>query len=262
MSPLIGWHRRSDSGAGQGMMKQLFAFDDPGLNASLATILGLEQDTLSAEPEHRSHGWSLIPPGLRSSRAASTAVAASLAAMACGFLTICLSGGYVDRIEHRGEAITASHLDTLALPVTRIDLRPVPSSSARVSGPSSLKALSAASSSLPRARKLRRLPAEGADSAGTSSTPDASRQSRATVPARLHPDVVASPNKPVPASLNLARLTAATPAPSGMLEAKTVSVKAVEKLLVGSDVAAKSPAVRVEARRESVSAIRSLRRQW
>lgn len=174
------------------MMNQLVAFDDPGLNASLATILGLEQDTPSAEPQHGSHGWFLISSGLRSSRAASTAVAASLAAMACGFLAICLSGGFVDRIGHRGKAIAASHHDTAALPVSRVDLRPVPSDPALVSGPSSRKTPSVASSSLPRARKSRRLLSKAVDLAGAPSTRDASRQSRATVPARLHSDVVTS----------------------------------------------------------------------
>ena len=62
--------------------------------------------------------------------------------------------------------------------------------------------------------------------------------------------------------MSTAKLTTAIPAPSDMPEAKTVDVKAVERSLAGSGVAAKSPTVRAEARRESVNAIRYLRRQW
>ena len=57
------------------MMDQLAAFEDARLNASLVTILGLEQETLSAKPAEDLRGWSPIPAGLRSSRKASAAVA-------------------------------------------------------------------------------------------------------------------------------------------------------------------------------------------
>jgi len=39
------------------MMDQLAAFEDARLNASLVTILGLEQETLSARPAEKLRGW-------------------------------------------------------------------------------------------------------------------------------------------------------------------------------------------------------------
>lgn len=244
------------------MKNQLVAFDDARLNASLFTILGLEQELLSGGLEHPSRGWSLIPAGVTSSRKASAAAAASLAAMACGALAIYLTGGVVDRIDRRGETIIASRQAPPVLASSRHDLPPVTSQPSVVPGPSSVQPRGAVSSSPPISGRSRRMIADGAKIAATPSRTDAVRQGVAGRLARLHSGSVSPSIKPIPASQDMPKLAVATPSPPNALDVEKALVSIAERPVGAVTVAAEAPFVRAAARREGVGAIRSFRRQW
>ncbi len=153
-----------------------------GLNASLVTILGLEQETLSARPAEKLRGWSPIPAGLRSSRKASAAVAASLAAMTCGFVALYLNGISIDRLGHRDGATTVLRDETPALASPRDGRSPAPSQPSVLSGSVSAPLPDVLASSMPVPPRSPRISAEGAKPAGTSSRPEACDRSKRYVP--------------------------------------------------------------------------------
>ena len=243
------------------MMNQLVAFEDARLNASLVTILGLEQETLPARPAEGLRGWSPIPVGLRSSRKASAAVAASLAAMTCGFVALYLHGSSVDRLGHRDGATTVLRDETPALASPRDGQSPVPSQPTVLSGSASAPSLNILASSMPVPPTSPRISAEGAKPAGTSSRPEALRQVKTIRPARLHPEAIAPSIEPIPASIDAPRFMAAAQPPADMSDTDMAVAKPARRSMDAVAVAEDTPG-RAEARRTSVSAIRALRRQW
>ena len=243
------------------MMNQLVAFEDARLNASLVTILGLEQETLSAEPAKDFRGWSPIPAGLRSSRKASAAVAASLAAMTCGFAVLYLNASSVDRFDHRNGATTVSRDETPALASLRDGRSSVPSQPPVLSGSASAPSPDVLASSMPVPPKSPRISAEEAKPAGTSPRPEALRQVKTIRPARLHPEAIAPSIEPIPASIDAPRFMAAAQPPADLTDTDMAVAKPARRSMDAVAVAGDSPG-RAEARRTSVSAIRALRRQW
>jgi len=243
------------------MMNQLAAFEDARLNASLVTILGLEQETLSARPAEKLRGWSPIPVGLRSSRKASAAVAASLAAMTCGFVALYLHGSSVDRLGHRDGATTVLRDETPALASPRDGRSSVPSQPPVLSGAASAPSPDVLASSMPVPPTSPRISAEGAKPAGTSSRPEALRQVKTIRPARLHPEAIAPSIEPIPASIDAPRFMAAAQPPADMSDTDMAVAKPARRSMDAVAVGEDSPG-RAEARRTSVSAIRALRRQW
>ena len=243
------------------MMNQLVAFEDARLNASLVTILGLEQETLPARPAEGLRGWSPIPVGLRSSRKASAAVAASLAAMTCGFVALYLHGSSVDRLGHRDGATTVLRDETPALASPRDGRSSVPSQPPVLSGAASAPSPDVLASSMPVPPTSPRISAEGAKPAGTSSRPEALRQVKTIRPARLHPEAIAPSIEPIPASIDAPRFMAAAQPPADMSDTDMAVAKPARRSMDAVAVGEDSPG-RAEARRTSVSAIRALRRQW
>jgi hypothetical protein len=243
------------------MMNQLAAFEDARLNASLVTILGLEQETLSARPAEKLRGWSPIPVGLRSSRKASAAVAASLAAMTCGFVALYLHGNSIDRLGHRDGATTVLRDETPALASPRDGRSPVPSQPPVLSGSASAPSPDGLASSMPVPPKAPRISAEGARLADTPSRPETLRQVKTIRPARLHPEAIAPSIEPIPASIDAPRFMAAAQPPADMSDTDMAVAKPARRSMDAVAVGEDSPS-RAEARRTSVSAIRALRRQW
>lgn len=243
------------------MMNQLVAFEDARLNASLVTILGLEQETLSARPAEKLRGWSPIPAGLRSSRKASAAVTASLAAMTCGFVALYLHGSSVDRLGHRDGATTVLRDETPALASPRDGQSPVPSQPPVLSGSVSAPLPDVLASSMPVPPRSPRISAEGAKPAGTSSRPEALRQVKTIRPTRLHPEAIAPSIEPIPPSIDTPRLMAAAQPPADMSDTDMAVAKPARRSMDAVAVEEDTPG-RAEARRTSVSAIRALRRQW
>lgn len=243
------------------MMNQLVAFEDARLNASLVTILGLEQETLSARPAEKLRGWSPIPAGLRSSRKASAAVAASLAAMTCGFVVLFLNGSSVDRLGHRDGATTVLRDETPALASPRDGRSSVPSQPPVLSGSVSAPLPDVLASSMPVPPSPRRISAEGAKPAGTSPRPEALRQVKTIRPARLHPEAIAPSIEPIPASIDAPRLMVAAQSPADLPDTDMAVTRPTRRSMDAVAVAEDTPG-RAEARRTSVSAIRALRRQW
>lgn len=243
------------------MMNQLAAFEDARLNASLATILGLEQETLSAKPAKDFRGWSPIPVGLRSSRKASAAVAASLVAMTCGFVALYLNGSTVDRFDHRDGGTTVLRDETPALASPRDGQSSVPLQTLVLSGSVSAPSPDALASSMPVPPKSPRISAEGAKPAGTSSRPEALRQVKTIRPAQLHPEAIAPSIEPIPASIDAPRLMVAAQSPADLPDTDMAVTRPTRRSMDAVAVAEDTPG-RAEARRTSVSAIRALRRQW
>lgn len=243
------------------MMNQLVAFEDARLNASLVTILGLEQETLSARPAEKLRGWSPIPTGLRSSRKASAAVAASLVAMTCGFVVLFLNGSTVDRFDHRDGATTVLRDETPALASPRDGRSPAPSQPSVLSGSASAPLPDGLASSMPVPPKAPRISAEGARLADTPSRPETLRQVKTIRPARLHPEAIAPSIEPIPPSIDAPRLMAAAQPPADLSDTDMAVAKPARRSMDAAAVAEDSPS-RAEARRTSVSAIRALRRQW
>jgi len=243
------------------MMNQLVAFEDARLNASLVTILGLEQETLSARPAEKLRGWSPVPAGLRSSRKASAAVAASLAAMTCGFVALYLHGNSIDRLGHRDGATTVLRDETPALASPRDGRSPVPSQPPVLSGSASAPLPDVLASSMPVPPKSPRISAEGARLADTSSRPEALRQVKTIRPARLHPEAIAPSIEPIPASIDAPRLMAAAQPPAELPDTDMAVARPARRSMNAVAVEEDTPG-RAEARRTSVSAIRALRRQW
>ena len=242
-------------------MNQLVAFEDARLNASLVTILGLEQETLPARPAEGLRGWSPIPVGLRSSRKASAAVAASLAAMTCGFVALYLHGSSVDRLGHRDGATTVLRDETPALASPRDGRSSVPSQPPVLSGAASAPSPDVLASSMPVPPTSPRISAEGAKPAGTSSRPEALRQVKTIRPARLHPEAIAPSIEPIPASIDAPRLMAAAQPPAELPDTDMAVARPARRSMNAVAVEEDTPG-RAEARRTSVSAIRALRRQW
>lgn len=242
-------------------MNQLVAFEDARLNASLVTILGLEQETLPARPAEGLRGWSPIPVGLRSSRKASAAVAASLAAMTCGFVALYLHGSSVDRLGHRDGATTVLRDETPALASPRDGQGPVPSQLPVLSDSASAPLPDVLVSSTPVSPKSPRISAEGAKLTDASSTLKAVRQIQAIRPARLHPEAIAPSIEPIPASIDAPRLMVAAQSPADLPDTDMAVTRPTRRSMDAVAVAEDTPG-RAEARRTSVSAIRALRRQW
>lgn len=243
------------------MMNQLAAFEDARLNASLVTILGLEQETLSARPAKDLGRWSPIPAGLRSSLKASAAVTASLAAMTCGFVVLFLNGSTVDRFDHRDGATTVLRDETPALASPRDGRSPAPSQPSVLSGPASAPLPDVLASSMPVPPKSPRISAERAKPAGTSSRPETLRQIKTIRPARLDPNTVAPSIEPIPTSIDAPRFMAAAQPPADLSDTDMAVTRPARRSMDAVAVEEDSPS-RAEARRTSVSAIRALRRQW
>lgn len=242
------------------MMKPLVAFEDARLNASLVTILGLEEETPSAKPD-RSRGWPLIPAGLRSSRKASAAVAASLAAMTCGVMVLYLNGGPVGRLDHRDGVIGVSRADAPFSTLPRDGHRPVATQPSIISGPSEAPSPGALTSSMPMSHRSIREPAEGKRAIDTPSGRKAVGQIEAIRPARLHPDAIAPSTEPTPPSIDAPRLMVAAQ-PSAEMRDADIAVALPAERDTDAVAVVKNPVNRAEARRTSVGAIRALRRQW
>lgn len=243
------------------MMNQLVAFEDARLNASLVTILGLEQETLSARPAEKLRGWSPIPTGLRSSRKASAAVTASLAAMTCGFVALYLHGSSVDRLGHRDGATTVLRDETPALASPRDGRSSVPSQPPVLSGSASAPSPDVLASSMPVPPSSRRIAAERAKPADTPSRLEVVRQVKTIHPAQLHPEAIAPSIEPIPASIDAPRLMAAAQPPADLQDPDMAVARPARRSMDAVAVAGDSSG-RAEARRTSVSAIRALRRQW